>query len=67
MGKEIILQPDYECRIFINANGGITIIQPAQDHDDMVVIASKNRVNQLIKALQEFKKIATFEPDKNDA
>lgn len=66
METEIILQPDYECRIFINANGGITIAQPSSGGDDMVIFTSKNRVNQVIKALQGLKKIATFEPDKDD-
>jgi len=63
MTTEITLLTEYECRIFINANGGITIIQPGQSHDDMVILTSKSRVNQLIKALQVLKKTATFKPE----
>jgi hypothetical protein len=67
MVTEITLLPEYECRIFINANGGITIMQPSQSHDDMIILASRARVNQLIRALQALKKTATFETSEEDA
>jgi hypothetical protein len=66
MRTKIKLDAEYECKIFINGRGGITIMQPNPSHDDMVVFSTRNRVNEIIRALQELKKYATFEPEEEE-
>lgn len=61
--NKITLPEEYETEVFINSNGGIAITQKGSVGDDIICISSRDRANQLIRALREVLKYADFIPD----
>jgi hypothetical protein len=58
-------QPEYATKLFINANGGITITQ--EEDGTMVVISSKKRAMELARVIRHLASLATWEPKQEDS
>jgi hypothetical protein len=58
-----------ELRIYLNARGGVSIVEPGWlgSDESLICINNRSRLNELIEALTELGKLATFMPDKPSA
>ncbi len=57
----------YATKIFLNANNGISISQfSGSDTDDLIVISTKKQARDIISAIRELLKSASFEPEDDE-
>lgn len=63
MNTTIIIPEVIQTEIYINDFGGITILQPGEDHDDLIILSCKHQARMVSKAINQLLKIAKFEED----
>lgn len=63
MNTKIVIPEVIQTEIYINHIGCIAILQPGEDHDDLIILSCKSQARMLVKAINDLLKIATFEED----
>jgi len=63
MTTTIVIPQISRTEIYINQSGSISIMQPGEDHDDMIVLSCRSQAKTVVKAINDLLKIATFKED----
>lgn len=60
-------QADHATKLFLNANGGITIEQERFDETVILSIGSKKRALEVARAIRNLAALATWEADEDES
>ena len=63
MSTSIVIPEVIQTEIYINDFGGITIMQPGDEHDDLIVISCKYQAIMVVEAINKLLETATFKED----
>jgi hypothetical protein len=63
MKTSIVIPEVLQTEVYINDFGNIAIMQPGEDHDDLIILSCKHQARMVSKAINQLLKIAKFEED----
>lgn len=67
MSTSIVIPEIIHTEIYINHIGGITILQPGEDHDDLIILSCKYQAMMVVEAINKLLETATFKAEEDEA
>lgn len=63
----IVIPAVSRTEIYINQSGSISIMQPGEDHDDLIVLSCKYQAMMVVEAINKLLETATFKTEEDEA
>lgn len=67
MNTSIVIPEVIHTEIYINHIGCIAILQPGDDHDDLIILSCKYQAMMVVEAINKLLETATFKTEEDEA